>query len=222
MTGILTQYKFGITTSYIDDNNWSSAFFSFLFFCLFYELIAGVLCWIEPAAAGSGIPEIRSFLNGINLNKAVRIRVLICKVIGMCFAQAGGLPLGKEGPMIHAGAIVGAAVSQGKTITFGLDTSWTKFQDLRNDRSKRDFVTFGAAAGVAAAFNAPSNCISTCHCSRCSNYLYFIVLWLVCLLSRYVTRSRRYFVYFGRRGFILVDHTDISSLFLRYDNATDY
>ena len=57
--------------------------------------------------------------------------------------------------MIHAGSIVGAAMSQGKTITFGFDTSWTKFQDLRNDRSKRDFVTFGAAAGVAAAFQAP-------------------------------------------------------------------
>jgi hypothetical protein len=57
--------------------------------------------------------------------------------------------------MIHAGSIVGAAASQGKTITFGIDTSWTKFQDLRNDRSKRDFVTFGAAAGVAAAFSAP-------------------------------------------------------------------
>ena len=57
--------------------------------------------------------------------------------------------------MIHSGAIVGAAVSQGKSLTFGFDTSWTKFQDLRNDKSKRDFVTFGAAAGVAAAFNAP-------------------------------------------------------------------
>jgi H+/Cl- antiporter ClcA len=57
--------------------------------------------------------------------------------------------------MIHAGSIVGAAASQGKTITLGFDTSWTKFQDLRNDRSKRDFVTFGAAAGVAAAFSAP-------------------------------------------------------------------
>ena len=57
--------------------------------------------------------------------------------------------------MIHAGAIAGAAISQGKSATFGFDTSWTKFQDLRNDRSKRDFVTFGAAAGVAAAFSAP-------------------------------------------------------------------
>jgi chloride channel 7 len=87
--------------------------------------------------------------------KVVRIRVLLFKVVGMCFSVASGLPLGKEGPMIHAGAVVGAAVSQGKSITLGFDTSWTKFQDLRNDRSKRDFVTFGAAAGVAAAFSAP-------------------------------------------------------------------
>ena len=57
--------------------------------------------------------------------------------------------------MIHAGSVAGAAISQGKSMTFGFDTSWTKFQDLRNDRSKRDFVTFGAAAGVAAAFSAP-------------------------------------------------------------------
>jgi chloride channel 7 len=57
--------------------------------------------------------------------------------------------------MIHAGAVAGAAVSQGKSAAFGFDTSWTKFQDLRNDKSKRDFVTFGAAAGVAAAFSAP-------------------------------------------------------------------
>lgn len=57
--------------------------------------------------------------------------------------------------MIHAGAVAGAAMSQGKSAAFGFDTSWTKFQDLRNDRSKRDFVTFGSAAGVAAAFSAP-------------------------------------------------------------------
>lgn len=57
--------------------------------------------------------------------------------------------------MIHIGSIVGAAISQGKSFTFGWDTSWTKFQDFRNDSSKRDFVTYGAAAGVAAAFRAP-------------------------------------------------------------------
>eukprot|EP01038_Epipyxis_sp_PR26KG_P010242 gene10242-13776_t len=155
LTGILTSIKFNIANGFIADGYWFESFFSFMFFCILYAIIAGVLCWIEPAAAGSGIPEIKAYLNGVNLNKVVRIRVLFAKVIGVCFSCSAGLPLGKEGPMIHAGAIVGAAVSQGKTITFGFDTSWTKFQDLRNDRSKRDFVTFGAAAGVAAAFSAP-------------------------------------------------------------------
>jgi chloride channel 7 len=99
--------------------------------------------------------QIKAYLNGVNLNRIVRIKTLITKAVGMCFSVGAGLPLGKEGPMIHTGSIVGAAVSQGKTLTFGFDTSWTKFQDLRNDRSKRDFVTFGASAGVAAAFQAP-------------------------------------------------------------------
>lgn len=151
----LTAAKFSISAGFLTADKWTSSFFSFLFFNLFYALIAGLLCWIEPAAAGSGIPEIKAYLNGVNLNKVVRIKVLVTKVIGMCFSVSSGLPLGKEGPMIHTGSIVGAAVSQGKTITFGFDTSWTKFQDLRNDRSKRDFVTFGASAGVAAAFSAP-------------------------------------------------------------------
>lgn len=51
---------------------------------------------MEPTAAGSGIPEIKAYLNGINLNKVVRIRVLIFKVIGMCFSVGAGLPLGND------------------------------------------------------------------------------------------------------------------------------
>lgn len=154
-TNLLFEAKFEVANGYINRDMWASSYFTYTTLSMVFSFVAGILCWIEPAAAGSGIPEIKSYLNGINLNKVVRIRVLFAKVVGMCFSVASGLPLGKEGPMIHSGAIVGAAVSQGKTITFGFDTSWTKFQDLRNDRSKRDFVTFGAAAGVAAAFSAP-------------------------------------------------------------------
>jgi chloride channel 7 len=151
----LSDIKFAIATKYLDDGHWASAFFSFLVIAVTYATAAGLLCWLEPAAAGSGIPEIKAFLNGVNINRVVRIKVLYTKVIGMILSVSSGLPLGKEGPMIHTGSIVGAAVSQGKSVTFGFDTSWSKFQDLRNDKSKRDFVTFGAAAGVAAAFTAP-------------------------------------------------------------------
>jgi H+/Cl- antiporter ClcA len=147
ITGILFDWKFRISQNYINDKKLAVAFFSFFGFSMLYSFLAGCLCLFEPAAAGSGIPEIKAYLNGVNLDSVVRLRVLYTKVLGMCLSVASGLPLGKEGPMIHAGSIIGAAVSQGNTITFGFDTSWTKFQDLRNDRSKRDFVTFGAAAG---------------------------------------------------------------------------
>ena len=55
----------------------------------------------------------------------------------------------------HSGSVVAAAISQGKTKFWGVDTSFSKFSDFRNDREKRDFVACGAAAGVASAFGAP-------------------------------------------------------------------
>lgn len=155
-TEVLTAWKLESCYKLMDSGNFGGAFFAYQFLSMFLTLCAGGLCWFQPAAAGSGIPEIKAFLNGVNLSNVVRMPVLAAKVLGMCFSCAAGLPLGKEGPMIHAGSIIGAAVSQGNTVTFfGYDTSWTIFQDLRNDHTKRDFVTFGAAAGVAAAFRAP-------------------------------------------------------------------
>lgn len=151
----LTKLKFDSMNYYVDREEFARAFFTYLGISIGFAVTAGVICIIEPSAAGSGIAEIKAYLNGINLYKSVRIRTLLAKVIGMMFSTSSGLPIGKEGPMIHAGSIVGAALSQGRTLFFGADVSWTKFQDLRNDKSKRDFVTYGAVAGVAAAFSAP-------------------------------------------------------------------
>lgn len=155
VTEQLTNWRFDSAIHLINKGNWVGSFFLFQVISLLLGAITAFLCWIVPEAAGSGIPEIKAFLNGIALRRLVRIRVLIAKVIGVCFSVSSGLPIGKEGPMVHIGSIAGAAISQGKSITFGFDTSWTKFQDFRNDRAKRDFVTYGAAAGIAAAFRAP-------------------------------------------------------------------
>lgn len=151
----LLTWKFDTAKEFISSDKWASSFFSYQFMSLFFALIATTLCYFEPAAAGSGIPEIKALLNGVNLKQFVKFRVLMAKLFGMCFSVASGLPTGKKGPIIHIGSTMGAAVSQGMTITFGFDTSWTKFQDFRNDRSKRDFVTYGCAAGVSAMFHAP-------------------------------------------------------------------
>jgi hypothetical protein len=61
----------------------------------------------------------------------------VCKVVGVTFSVAAGLPVGKEGPMVHSGSVVAAGISQGKTRLWGKDTSFSKFSDFRNDREKR-------------------------------------------------------------------------------------
>lgn len=130
--------------------------FAFLFLCnTAFGLVAWLTVYVEPLAAGSGIPEVKCYLNGLNVPQLLDMRTLFCKAIGIVFACAAGLPLGKEGPMVHIGAIIAAGVSQGKSDTLGVEATFTNFQDLRNDREKRDFVACGSAAGVAAAFGAP-------------------------------------------------------------------
>ncbi|KAF6108002.1 chloride voltage-gated channel 6 [Phyllostomus discolor] len=55
--------------------------------------------------------------------------------------------------MIHSGAVVGAGLPQFQSISFR--KIQVNFPYFRSDRDKRDFVSAGAAAGVAAAFGAP-------------------------------------------------------------------
>lgn len=131
------------------------AFWVFCAYQVLYAAVASLFVWIEPVSGGSGVAEIKCFLNGIDLPRIVRMKTLLCKVCGVTFSVAAGLPVGMEGPMVHCGAIVAASVSQGKTSWGAVDTSFSKFSDFRNDREKRDFVACGTAAGICSAFGSP-------------------------------------------------------------------
>lgn len=117
-------------------------------------LVASLLTvFLAPVAAGSGIPQIKCFLNGVKVPGVCRVSAYFTKVVGVIATVCAGLASGKEGPMVHAAAVLAAGISQGRSLTFGLVTRF--FEYFRNDREKRDFVCAGAAAGVSAAFGAP-------------------------------------------------------------------
>eukprot|EP00118_Oscarella_pearsei_P000384 m.4821 g.4821 ORF g.4821 m.4821 type:complete len:944 (+) comp11335_c0_seq1:104-2935(+) len=122
------------------------------FNCLYAIIAAALTAW-EPVAAGSGIPEIKCYLNGVRVPNVARLRTLFAKAVGVLFSVAGGFLVGKEGPMIHSGAILGASIPQMQSVSVpAIDL---RYKTFRTDRYKRDFVSAGAAAGVAAAFGAP-------------------------------------------------------------------
>eukprot|EP00054_Salpingoeca_dolichothecata_P002909 m.24465 g.24465 ORF g.24465 m.24465 type:complete len:784 (+) comp13387_c0_seq1:82-2433(+) len=130
-----------------------TAWILLILFNVGFVFIATFLCTnFAPCASGSGIPEIKCFLNGIKRADWLTFKTLFVKVNGVLFSVSATMPVGKEGPMIHSGAIVGAGLPQGRSTRLGWDFSKTMF---RNDRAKRDFVAAGAAAGVSAAFGAP-------------------------------------------------------------------
>ncbi|MEG2643856.1 MAG: ClC family H(+)/Cl(-) exchange transporter [Enterococcus sp.] len=105
---------------------------------LFFAFIISRLMQSEKNIKGSGIPQVEGALQGdIKLNW---FSILWKKFIGGILSVGSGLFLGREGPSIQLGAMVGQGFSEFTHTT----TS-----------EKKIFISSGAAAGLAAAFNAP-------------------------------------------------------------------
>jgi CIC family chloride channel protein len=91
-----------------------------------------------PEAGGSGIQEIEGALED---ERRLRWqRVLPVKFLGAALALGSGAILGREGPTVHMGGALGAMVSERFRLTA---------------QNRHILVAAGAAAGLAAAFNAP-------------------------------------------------------------------
>ena len=113
-----------------------------LFLCVLAVMAAAViisllLAW-DPDIAGSGIPQVEAELRG--QKDMCWWRVIIAKMLGCALAIGGGLALGREGPSIQLGAMVGKGLSR------------TSHRLLTEERL---LLTCGAGAGLSAAFGAP-------------------------------------------------------------------
>jgi chloride channel protein, CIC family len=91
-----------------------------------------------PEAAGSGIPQVKAALGYVPI--ALDLRVAVVKWLSTSLSLGSGFALGRQGPTVQIGAALAAQLSR------WTDTSPTY---------QRQLIAAGAAAGLAASFNAP-------------------------------------------------------------------
>lgn len=97
-----------------------------------------LLAKAEPQAAGSGIPQVKGAVLGVF--KLRWLRILSVKFAACTVAIGSGLSLGRAGPSIQMGAMAGQGISR---------------LLARPHIEERYLISGGAAAGLAAVFNAP-------------------------------------------------------------------
>ncbi len=103
---------------------------------------ASAAAWLvgrfAPNARGSGVPDVENVLRGKSLPR--HAWVLPVKFVGGWLALSCGLLLGREGPTVQMGAVIGEKVGR-------------LFPDLAG--AWKSLMAAGAGAGLATAFNAP-------------------------------------------------------------------
>ncbi|XP_024021763.1 putative chloride channel-like protein CLC-g isoform X1 [Morus notabilis] len=150
----LAGVKFVFTSNMMLQQRYATAFFVFFTSNLVLTLFASMItALIAPAAAGSGIPEVKAYLNGVDAPGIFSFRTLAVKIFGSVTAVSSSLLVGKAGPMVHTGACIASLLGQGGSKKYGLTWKWLRF--FKNDRDRRDLVTCGDAAGIAASFRSP-------------------------------------------------------------------
>ncbi|XP_078173012.1 chloride channel protein CLC-c-like isoform X1 [Carex rostrata] len=147
-------FKLLLTSNLMLKHRYALAFFTYAGCNMILAGTAAAICaYIAPAAAGSGIPEVKAYLNGVDAHSILAPSTLFVKIFGSILGVSAGFVLGKEGPMVHTGACIANLLGQGGSRKYHL--TWRGFRYFKNDRDRRDLITCGSAAGVAAAFRAP-------------------------------------------------------------------
>ncbi|EGC37557.1 hypothetical protein DICPUDRAFT_53930 [Dictyostelium purpureum] len=103
------------------------------------------ISFISPYAVGSGIPEMKSIMSGINLSRVLGLKTLVSKIGGMVCATAAGLTIGRTGPFMHASAIIAQEMMN---LRF--------FANIKKNQIVRyQMLICALTSGVVANFGAP-------------------------------------------------------------------
>ena len=101
-------------------------------------LLSGPIIMLAKEAKGHGVPEVMQAL--IVRGGRIRGRVAVAKILASAICIGTGGSAGREGPIVQIGAALGSSIAQALRLS---------------DERIRNLVACGAAAGIAATFNAP-------------------------------------------------------------------
>ncbi|CAG9529790.1 unnamed protein product [Cercopithifilaria johnstoni] len=103
-------------------------------------------------AIGSGIPELKVIMCGFKMKNYLSLQTMIGKIFGLTLALGGGLPVGKEGPFVHIGAIVASLLTR--------ITSLCRYQAFFSSEGREmQMLSSGCAVGIACTFSAPAGAV---------------------------------------------------------------
>uniref|UniRef100_A0A0R3RY87 Chloride channel protein n=1 Tax=Elaeophora elaphi TaxID=1147741 RepID=A0A0R3RY87_9BILA len=103
-------------------------------------------------AIGSGIPELKVIMCGFKMKNYLSLKTMIGKIIGLTLALGSGLPVGKEGPFVHIGAIVASLLTR--------FTSLCRSQAFFSSEGREmQMLSSGCAVGIACTFSAPAGAV---------------------------------------------------------------
>ncbi|PAV86995.1 hypothetical protein WR25_12720 isoform D [Diploscapter pachys] len=126
-----------------------AACFCWLFHITLLTFLAAFICHlISKQAVGSGIPEVKVIMSGFKMPNYLTLKTLVAKMLGLTLAIGGGLPIGKEGPFVHVGAIVSTLLTKA-TARFQYSAFFS------NEGRESEMLSSGCAVGIACTFSAP-------------------------------------------------------------------
>jgi CIC family chloride channel protein len=101
-------------------------------------IVGPIIYFLAPEAKGHGVPEV---MEAVAMHSgAMRPRLVLVKALASGVTIGTGGSVGREGPIVQIGSAIGSMIGQ-----------WLRVSGAR----LRTLAACGAAAGIAATFNAP-------------------------------------------------------------------
>ena len=109
----VSKEKWDVVYRYLAEQRYWAAWGSFIGLSLCFAVPSAIIViFIAPWVGSSGIPDVKTYLNGSNVPKGFAFKTMTLKMASTTLTVLGPIPSGLQGPMIHIGVIIAGWFSQ--------------------------------------------------------------------------------------------------------------